>query len=618
MNAMNLDNKYNATLGELFADLHMPGVWASVNVRHLALDSRKVECGSLFFAVNGVKTKGEKFVHEAILSGATAIILEAEEGSIVLKRLRKEYPEIPILSDSDLLKKISKAASIFYKNPSLALCCVGITGTNGKSSCVHLISELWCLLGRRSASIGTLGYGMHGQEVIPKTNPGLSAVLKPGIPKKLSAIGMTTPDAISTQRIIAEMRDQNASHLAMEVSSHGIHQGRVSGVDFNVTGLTNVTRDHLDYHKSFAEYARVKSSFVETAENVTSVINIDDDEGLKVIAKRANKTNLIRYSLSNPQADVYASQRDLNNNGITARIISPWGSGILRTRLLGDFNLSNLLMCISTCCSSGENFQKVLTCIAKLSPAPGRMQQVLPEPVLQTNEIANDKQSIDHDSNAYSGTKTFSSNVTNLNTSGVKVDSEKRAYIDFAHTPDALEKAIVTLRQHTDKRLWVVFGCGGDRDVGKRSLMGEVAAQLCDHVVITSDNPRSEKPSDIIKQIAGGARAIISSDEFGSIHYSVSSVVDRNSKKDEHSKASTNRLVEIEDREAAIAYAINEAKKGDTVLIAGKGHEEFQIVGDKHYPFSDYDIASKYLKGANITGVHKATLDTQGGEHAPS
>ena len=541
MNAIELQVSYSKSLGDLFPSIMMPAAWKALMIKQITSDSRTVRPGALFFAQGGTMTHGERFIDDAIHQGAIAVIVEAAIDAPIVASLKRTHPNLAVFSDECLSQHISEIAGRFFNKPSSSLSLIGVTGTNGKSSCVHLISELWCLLGRRSGHVGTLGYGIKSS----------------GCNDAITETGMTTPSAIRVQEILAELHENEVTHVAMEVSSHGIHQSRVVSLDFDIAILTNVTRDHLDYHKTFEEYARVKNSFVCHYGAKTSIVNIDDENGLQLSKNWSGDSMLLSYSLENSSADLYVAERDFNAGGVTARITSPWGTGILRTSLLGSFNLSNILACIAACCVQGEGFQKVLKHLSEILAPNGRMQKV---------SMLTNHQNSKHAANDIVG-----------------FEGTKKVYIDFAHTPDALEKAIIALRQHCEKNIWLVFGCGGDRDAGKRPLMGEVAAQLADRIVVTSDNPRSENPKEIIQQVAIGAQTILQ-DEAKSFS-KLDTKVDLDAP-----------LFLIEDREDAIAFAIKHSQKSDIVLIAGKGHENYQLVGEESHPFSDNDIAVRYLK----------------------
>lgn len=498
----------------LFPDESLDDSILDLVVTGVVSDSRKVRPQKLFLGLSSPNYRSDYFINEAIESGASVIAIDSGDNCIPPTWIRpasidgaidENTPAIPLIYISHLREKVSAIAGHFYNNPSRDMYLVGVTGTNGKSSCVALMSELWALLGDQSAIIGTLGYGAADS---------------------LTETGMTTPDPIECQRILAQFNDDKISHVSMEVSSHGIDQHRVSALNFSVTVLTNITRDHLDYHDTFEKYSQVKASFLEAGSHDYSVINIDDICCQKIVGLIENTKKVITYSIPNREATVHVTECTYTAYGITARVATPWGTGVIRSRLIGEFNLSNLLAVISVVCLSGKPLQKVLRELTKISAIPGRMQNVI----------------ID-------------------STRGADIN----VYVDFAHTPDALEKVISALRQYASGELWVVFGCGGDRDVGKRDPMGRIVSMLADQAIITSDNPRGENPLDISKEIEKGM-------QFGAQYKT------------------------IIDRKEAIEYAIALASPGDSILIAGKGHESYQEVHGIKAAFDDYSIAKSCLE----------------------
>jgi len=333
--------------------------------------------------------------------------------------------------------------------------------------------------------------------------------------------GLTTPDAIAMQRILAELAGRSASTVALEVSSHSLVQRRVAGLKINTAIFTNLSRDHLDYHGDINAYAAAKSRLFAMPGLQQAVINIDDSVGRIILANLRPEVRGISFSLENSQADIYCSTIGLSPEGLRASLVTPWGQEELNSPLLGKFNLANLLAVIGAAGAQGFALQDIVRAIPNLRAVPGRMELV--------------------DANA-----------------------EPAVVVDYAHTPDALEKALEALRVHCQGQLWVVFGCGGDRDIGKRAEMGEIAQRCADQIVVTSDNPRTESPEQIIKHILQG----ISCD-----------------------------VIVESDRRAAIRKAIFSADKNDVVLIAGKGHEDYQILGVERLPFSDQAEARLALRG---------------------
>lgn len=479
-------------------------------VTGLVLDSRKIVAGNVFVALKGQIVDARCYIDAAIAAGACAILADAGDDAE-----QCEYKQnIPILYVRRLSEKVSELADLFFAYPSRKLKVVGVTGTNGKTTCAQLLIQLFQQLGEQAATIGTMGYGAD-----------LSALV---------STGLTTPDPIECQRILADFVDEGIDTVAMEVSSHAIAQGRVNNICFDGVVFTNLTRDHLDYHESLENYAATKAKLFSEWRHRYAVVNADDNCGREIAINEAkNNRHCVRYAipqlkLSADSADVQVQASDItfSAQGLSFSVSTPWGRASVKSLLLGRFNVYNLLAVIATGCAAGYEFRQVTEMVEKLQPIRGRMQ-IVANP---TGDIG--------------------------------------VCVDYAHTPDALEQAAKAAREHTKNRLWIVFGCGGDRDKGKRPLMGRVAQTLGDYLVVTSDNPRTEDPLIILDEITG------------------------------HLERGTHLKVEG-DRKLAIEHAIASAKSGDMVLIAGKGHEDYQIVGNEQLPFSDYDIACSGLKKRN-------------------
>ncbi len=387
-------------------------------------------------------------------------------------------------------------SSKFYDYPSTRLTVTGVTGTNGKTSVSQFIAALLNMNKRRCGVIGTLGYGLLQTR-----------------PEVLSDTGFTTPDAVALQACFAELYAQGADSVAMEVSSHSLDQHRIDGIDVDIAIFTNLSHDHLDYHGNFADYARAKQRLFELPSVKHKVINIDDEVGRTIAL---NIPDAISYSLKDPAARIFAQQIKYHEHGFAVSLKTPWGEGETLVPLLGEFNLSNCLAVIAALGSQGIALGDILSSLPKLSPVPGRMQ-IFP--------TASDEPSV---------------------------------LIDYAHTPDALKNALLALRAHCKGQLWCVFGCGGDRDMAKRPTMGFEAGKYADIVVVTSDNPRSENPQRIIRDILGG-------------------IIDQ-----------SDTVIE-ENRAAAISLVIAQAQPEDVVLIAGKGHETYQEIAGQKNHFNDYE-----------------------------
>lgn len=484
------------TLATLLPGMSLPAALAGTPVTGLCLDSRLLEPGQLFIAIPGTNADGRDYLSPVLASGAVAALAEADGLDCQDPRV------IPV---EGLNRLLSELAGRFYGDPSASLSLTGITGTNGKTTCSLLLAQLFSLAGCPAGVIGTLGCGVvrEGQVALTET-------------------GMTTPDAITLQALLADFADQSVDRVVMEVSSHSLDQCRVSAIEFDTAVFTNLSRDHLDYHGDLVSYAHAKSRLFTQPGLAHAVINIDDPVGAEMILRLPPSVALTTYSLSNPAATVYASDIAFSDSGLQANVTTPWGDGQLASSLLGRFNLQNLLAVLAAACIQGLPLEQVLSALPGLQPATGRMEKI---------------------------TKGAGPTVV----------------VDYAHTPAALEQVLLTLREHCKGQLWCVFGCGGDRDRGKREQMGAIASQLADRTIVTSDNPRSEKPGEIIADIVRGVAAGAAVDS-------------------------------IADRALAIQSAVWEAADADVVLIAGKGHEHYQLIGAERLPFSDQTQARLALR----------------------
>ena len=486
-----------------------------VPVKNLVTDSRRIKPGDTFLAYAGEKNDGRQFIPQAIAAGANAVLWDPEHFSW------NPQWHVPALPVSELKAKAGWIADYVYGSPSQGLWMVGITGTNGKTSCCHWYAQAMARLNRKTAVMGTLGNGFSGE---------------------LEAAENTTPDATVLQRSLAEFKQRGADSVVMEVSSHGIVQGRINGTTFSVAVLTNLSRDHLDYHQDMDAYAAAKARLFFWPELKYAVINMDDVLGVELSRQLANKTTkIIGYGFRYPELGCYSKHFKMVNgsnlkadiNGIEFDIEYEGCQKHLKTNLLGKFNASNLLAVAAALLASGIKLSEAIQALENVQSIPGRMEKyiALDQPIV---------------------------------------------IVDYAHTPDALEKVLCTLREILrnsnqsrstallNPRLHCVVGCGGDRDQGKRALIGEVATRLADEVIFTSDNPRSEDPLSIVKDISAGA---------GAHHYQI----------------------EI-DRTLAIYQAIDNADSGDIVLVAGKGHEKFQEIKGQKIPFNDAEVVQQVLK----------------------
>ncbi len=467
----------------------------------LTANSRTVQPGYLFAAFPGINKDARDYIADAIAKGAVAVVSEAQD----FKGIQSE--SVPIVALPNLREKIGDLAAAFYDYPAHGMTITGFTGTNGKTSCSQFLAKALQLNQIKCGVIGTLGSGFPGE---------------------LNESVHTTPDSISIQQQLFAMRQQGARAISMEVSSHGLQQRRINGVDFDIAVFTNLTRDHLDYHSDMEHYAAAKRRLFMCPKLKHAVINVDDNFGRILLNELSSKLNVIGYSINGAEINVpmvTAEDIKLNQEGFTAKVITPWGKGVLKSRLLGRFNISNLLAVLTVLNLMEVPLQSALASLAKLTTIPGRMQ-------------------------AFGG--------------GDKLI----VVVDFAHTPDALRQVLMVLREHCHGTLWCVFGCGGDRDRGKRPQMGKVAEQFSDRVIITNDNPRCEDSQQIVNDIVKGL--------------------------------SCPRTVEIEyNRRVAIADAVNNAKIEDVVLIAGKGHEPYQIIGEQKIPYSDIEQVKKLLSASS-------------------
>jgi UDP-N-acetylmuramoyl-L-alanyl-D-glutamate--2,6-diaminopimelate ligase len=485
-----------------------------VPIKNPVVDSRRIRPGDTFLAYAGEKSDGRHFIPQAIAAGANAILWDPHNFSW---DPQWHVPSLPI---NELKNKAGSIADYVYGSPSQKLWTVGVTGTNGKTSCCHWYAQAMANLDKKTAVMGTLGNGFN---------------------EEFEAAENTTPDATVLQRLLAKFEQQGADSVVMEVSSHGIIQGRINGTTFSVAVLTNLSRDHLDYHQDMDAYAAAKARLFFWPELKYAVINMDDVLGVELSRQLANKTTkIIGYGFRYPELGYYSkhfkmvhgSNLKADINGIEFDIEYEGCNGHFKINLLGKFNASNLLAVAATLLASGIKLSDAIRSLQNVRPIPGRMEKyaAVNQPII---------------------------------------------IVDYAHTPDALEKVLCTLREilrtahqnsgsSRDPRLYCVVGCGGDRDKGKRAMVGEVATRLADAVIFTSDNPRTEDPLSIIKDICAGT---------GGNSYQI----------------------EV-DRALAIYQAIDNARAGDIVLIAGKGHEGFQEIKGQKIAFNDAEVVQQVLK----------------------
>jgi UDP-N-acetylmuramoyl-L-alanyl-D-glutamate--2,6-diaminopimelate ligase len=476
-----------------------------VEIRDLTQDSRAVTPGAAFLACQGRRTHGLVHAAAAVERGAAAVLWEPVPGGVEVPSLP---PHVVVCGVPELSKRLGDLADRFFQEPSAVVRVAGITGTNGKTTTAFLLAQASELVGRRSSYLGTIGFGRAFE---------------------LREIGLTTPDAISVHRRIAQARDDRAVTMAIEVSSHALDQQRVNGVRFDTAVLTNLTRDHLDYHGTEDAYAAAKARLFESPGLSRAVINVGNAFGRELSSRFAESVEKILYTTSNELiADANGwlrlSELKTSATGLTLHVESSWGAGTLRSKLIGEFNAENLLAALGVLLGWRVPLQQALVALGACVAPPGRME-------------------------AFGG--------------GMR----PLVLVDYAHSPDALAKVLEAARAHARGRLLCVFGCGGDRDPGKRPQMGAIAEQLADVVFVTNDNPRTEDPLAIVAQIRAGMRA------------------------PEHAHVVT-------DREAAIREALSRAESGDVVVVAGKGHENYQLVGDEVRPFSDARAVTDALEAA--------------------
>ncbi|PJC84926.1 UDP-N-acetylmuramoyl-L-alanyl-D-glutamate--2,6-diaminopimelate ligase [Vibrio sp. HA2012] len=466
-----------------------------IQVHALELDSRKVLPGTTFVAVIGHAIDGRSFIPKAIENGANAVIAEA---CAQHPHASVEYNmAIPVIYVQDLNRHLSQLSGRLYRHSSRL---IGVTGTNGKTTITQLMAQWIGLLGKRAAVMGTTGNGF-----LPALQPAAN----------------TTGSAVDIQRTLSELSQQGAEYTALEVSSHGLVQGRVRALDFAAGVFTNLSRDHLDYHGTMEEYARAKLSLFKQHQCREAIINADDPVGAQWLNDLPDG---VAVSITAPQTHVrslWAQQVSYFDTGIRIMLDGYWGAGELNAPLIGAFNASNVMLALATLLSLGFDKAALLACADELQPVIGRME------LFQSADKA-------------------------------------KMVVDYAHTPDALEKALSALRVHCEGQLWVICGCGGDRDTGKRPMMAAVAEQLADRVILSDDNPRSEDPALIVQDMLAG------------MQHPQAAIVEHN-------------------RFNAARIAVENADKNDVILLAGKGHEEYQIICGETIHYSDRESAMTIL-----------------------
>lgn len=473
-----------------------------IELQDLVLDSREVAIHKGFLAVAGHDLDGRDFIPQAVSLGARVIIADSDDASLHGQMDIREHSLIVHFYQLD--QYISQLADVFFDSPTSKLNTIAVTGTNGKTSTVHFCCQLANLLNESSWYVGTLGYGLLHD---------------------LQEAKNTTPDAISMQRMAWQSLQVDCKNFVFEASSHALVQGRVANVTTKIAIFTNLTRDHLDYHGSMDSYAAAKRLLLNQPGLQTVILNYDDGEHRNWLKGLPEGVTPILIGLSDSVTEQYhycfASQLKYNETGIAFRLRSIWGEADVSLPLFGDFNVHNVLCAIAANVSSGQDFKRVVSVLNAINPVAGRAEFFChPE----------------------------------------KPD----IVVDYAHTPDALKQVLNSLRLHCKGRLIVVFGCGGDRDQGKRPQMGEVASAYSDFAVLTNDNVRSENPDTIIEQIKAGMT------NLNNVHVE-------------------------KDRMTAISWAIANSTIDDLIVVAGKGHETSQVIGDKITEYDERKIIKTML-----------------------
>jgi len=498
-------------LSELLQGLVEVPPQQDILISGLAMDSRQVQPGDLFLACAGQRHHGISFIADAVRAGAVAVVweptLEVPECPIVL-----DARAIPVLSMASLASKAGTIADRFFDHPSQDLLVVGVSGTDGKTSCSHYIAQILSDQSSACGLIGTLGYGTYG---------------------RLKAGAHTTPDTVTLHTYLAQFRDEGIKQAVLEVSSHALDQGRINGVGVDIALFTNLGRDHLDYHGDIETYSRAKRRLFEQPGLAAAVLNVDDPFSRELAAVLPDQTQIVAYGLAGlpgwmkDRSDVqWVNGRALqvDAKGICMDVDTSWGAGRLQSSLLGRFNAHNLLGVLGVALTMNIPLPKALKLLQDVRTVPGRME-------------------------CFGGES-----------------GQPTVVVDYAHTPQALEHVLITLRQICRGSLWCVFGAGGERDSGKRPLMGACAERLADQVILTDDNPRRESPQHIVADLLSG----ISNPEAVWVEH---------------------------DRATAIRRAVESAAETDVVLVAGKGHEAYQDIGGQRLPFDDRREVTALVSG---------------------
>jgi UDP-N-acetylmuramoyl-L-alanyl-D-glutamate--2,6-diaminopimelate ligase len=467
-----------------------------IEILNLENDSRKVQKGTLFFAYPGVVTDGRNYIDEAIANGARAVVYDPHNFVISKKYL------IPVVALENLKNKLADIAAFFYSNPTQSLKVIGVTGTNGKTTVAYQLAKAFELLGEKSAYIGTIGQGIVGA---------------------LHELDNTTPDGICLQKLFSEYYKSGVNQVCMEVSSHALVEGRTRNIAFQQAIYTNLSHEHLDFHRTMDDYAQAKAKLFSESTLHNIIVNIDD--AYAQIMLNSSCKNIIKTTYAMQRAaDFQALDCKYGLDGCKFTVKSKYKDIKLAINGIGAFNIYNSLAIFASLMFYDYVIDDVAQVVQKLLPVNGRMELIAKAPYV---------------------------------------------FVDYSHTPDALENALLSLvnirnQSNNTGKIWVVFGCGGDRDTTKRPLMGQIACKYADEVVITSDNPRTEDPEKIIADICANLNA-------------------------------DKKINKITNRRGAISFAIHNAKHNDTILIAGKGHEEYQIIGREKFYFSDKKVVLEVI-----------------------
>lgn len=461
----------------------------------IEMDSRTVKQGSLFICIKGFTVDGHDYAADAAKKGASAIISEKK-----LEGLKN----VPVVLVPDTKRAMAMLADFFYGQPTHNIHLIGVTGTNGKTTTTHIIEHIFRTAGYQTGLIGTM-YTKIGDQQYEVKN--------------------TTPDNLTLQKTFRQMVDEHVTHAAMEVSSHALHMGRVYGCDFDVAVFTNLSQDHLDYHKTMEEYRTAKGLLFAQLGNrydrkhpKFAVLNGDDPAS--EYYKHMTSAPIVTYGIEKP-CDIMAANIEMKPGGTFFEMVTPEGTFPIRMKLLGTFSVYNVLAAVSACLVSGVDLNIIIEAVQTMEGVRGRFELV-------------------------------------------DCSQDFSVIVDYAHTPDSLENVLKTVKEFCEGKVFVVIGCGGDRDRTKRPLMAQIAVKWADEAIFTSDNPRSEDPQQILKEMETGV--------IGKHFHS------------------------ILDRKEAILFAIQNAKKGDVVLVAGKGHETYQQIGNEKFDFDDREVAVRAIQ----------------------